>query len=277
MKSAYRIALAGALALSFLVPAEAASLLGGLIKTGTDSGNNTQPVSVGTGSGGTSVGLLGTGGVSLNLPTGGGSGGLPGLGSGNVGVPGVASLTTSSGSGGTGADLGLLGGGGSTLSLNPGGLLGGDGGLGVTLPGLGGTGGTGGVGGGGGNGGGGPVINYYGNGGGGGSFAIPSGISSRLQMLLRILAERDYLQLSNGRAVCLNSFGVAEVAGWIKKSEYGALQQALAGYSQDIYTLRQLLANCRSNDQRQALNLSNLNRVIGIDIGPDGRPVLYML
>ncbi len=96
-------------------------------------------------------------------------------------------------------------------------------------------------------------------------------------MLLQILAERDYLQLSNGRAVCLKAFGVAEVAGWIKKSEWDELQSALSGYSQDIFALRQLLANCRSGGQREALNLSNLNRVIAIDIGADGRPVLFML
>jgi hypothetical protein len=126
---------------------------------------------------------------------------------------------------------------------------------------------------------GGVVITYLNNGGGGdgGSFAIPSGISSRLQALLRMLAERDYLRLSNGRAVCLNAFGTAEVSNWIPKKDWGALQQVLATYAQDIYTLRQLLANCRDSAQRQALNLTNLNRVIGIDIGSDGRPILFML
>src|SRR5690606_35669704 len=115
------------------------------------------------------------------------------------------------------------------------------------------------------------------NSGGGNSFAIPSGISSRLQALLRILAERDYLRISNGRAVCLNSFGVAEVASWVPRKDWGSLQKALAGYSQDIYVLRQMLANCRSAAQRQALNLTQLNRVIAIDVGRDGRPVLFML
>ena len=59
--------------------------------------------------------------------------------------------------------------------------------------------------------------------------------------------------------------------------DWGKLQQALASYSQDIYVLRQLLANCRSAEQRQALNITQLNRVIAIDIGKNGQPILFML
>jgi hypothetical protein len=121
------------------------------------------------------------------------------------------------------------------------------------------------------------IVKYFSNSDSAGAFTIPQGISSRLKTLLRILAERDYLRISNGRAVCLNSFGIAEVAGWVPRKDWGALQKALASYSQDIYTLRQLLANCRSNAQRQALNITQLNRVIALDIGRDGRPVLFML
>lgn len=376
MKSVVGLLAAGLLATS-LIPfnANAGSLLGGLITTGSDSGNSNEVVSLGSGDGGSSIGLLGSNGIAVNLPLGdgggdgsvplvgdllgGGDGSLPvvgdlldggggdslpvvgdllggggvslpvDLGSVDIGVPGLAAVSTSPAPGG-GSSVGieLLGGGGGSLDSNPLGLLG-NGGINVSLPGLGsilpgddgGNGGNGGNGGGGnggggngggsggnggngGNGGGGSgggngggsghgggggngggsgsggevIIKYLGsNNGGSGSFAIPTNISSRLKALLRILAERDYLRVSNGRAVCLNSFGVAEVAGWVPQKDWGALQKALASYSQDIYTLRQLLANCRNSGQRQALNLTELNRVIAIDIGRDGRPVLFML
>ncbi len=374
MKPLVGLLAAGLLATS-LIPLDAsgASLLGGLVKTGKDSGNANQIVSLGSGDDGSSIGLLGSEGVSVSLPVGsgdsvpvvgdllgggggsvpivgdllgggdgggGGGGSLPvvgdllgdggvtlpvDLGDIDVGVPGVASVKTSSASGG-GSNVGLelLGGGGDNVSTNPLGLLG-NGQVSVSLPGLGGlvpggggndddngnggngNGGNGGSGGNGGNGGGsasnggggsdsggrgggtgggggtsgGVIVKYFNNGNGNGdsagAFTIPSGISSRLRTLLRILAERDYLRISNGRAVCLNSFGIAEVAGWVPRKDWGALQKALASYSQDIYTLRQLLANCGSNAQRQALNITQLNRVIALDIGRDGRPVLFML
>ena len=358
MKSVVGLLAAGLLATS-LIPlnANGASLLGGLVKTGEDSGNSNQVISLGSSDGGSSIGLLGSEGVSVNLGggsvpivgdllggdgsnsgsvpvvgglLGGSNGGLPvvgdllggngvtlpvDLGDVDIGVPGVAGVSTSPAQGGgTSVGIELLGGGGGSVSSNPLGLLG-NGGINVSLPGLGdigggdddddgggGTGGNGGNGGngggsgGGGNGGGGSGGNGGGSGGSGGNgsggggtivkyfsndsgsgFVIPQGISSRLKALLRILAERDYLRISNGRAVCLNSFGIAEVAGWVPQKDWGALQKALATYSQDIYTLRQLLANCRSNAQHQALNLTQLNRVIAIDIGNDGRPVLFML
>jgi hypothetical protein len=337
MKFACTILLAGALTLTFTPLAGAASLLGGLITTGEDSGNAGGLVSNNDNG---SLGLLGEGGVAVNLPSGdgspvgnllGGGGDNPvgdllggtgdvGLGGGSAGVEGLATIDTNSDSGGTNLGITLLGGGGDEITSNPGGLLGGDGGINIGLPDLGGlvpgdnggsgggsggdggnggnggsgggngngggSGGNGGNGGGGGSGGGdggsggggggtgGIVINYYGSTNSG---VLPGGVSSRLKALLRILAERDYLRLSNGRAVCLNAFGTAEVAGWIPQKDWGALQQALANYSQDIYALRQLLGNCRSATQRQALNLTNLNRVIGLDIGKDGRPVLFML
>ncbi len=226
-------------------------------------------------------------------------------------MPDVVEASTGSSGGGTTAGVEILGG-GNDVSINPLGLLGDSGGVTVGLPALGGAGGSNGSNGNdgndgnngsngsnGGNGSGtnGLVINYFanangggsgglggttggsraGNGGSGGSFVIPPGISSRLQGLLRILAERDYLRISNGRAVCLNSFGVAEIASSIPRRDWAKLQQALSAYSDDIFTLRQLLANCRSRAQRQALNLTDLNRVIALDVGADGRPVLYML
>ena len=305
MKPVVGLLAAGLLAASLIpLDASAASLLGGLVKIGKESGNSNRIVSIDTRKGGASVGLLGSDGVSVNL--GGDSGGkgvtLPvDLDSVDVDVPGVAAIKTDPApGGGTRVDVELLGGGGGSVSTNPAGVLG-NGGVSVKLPDLGnvangngngggngGNGGNGGSGGKGGNGGGaggnggnggsgGIVVKYLGNGGGGDGFVVPEGISSRLQALLRILAERDYLRISDGRAVCLDSFGVAEVAGWVPQKEWGKLQRALTGYSQDIYVLRQLLANCRSAAQRQALNLTQLNRVIAIDIGKDGQPILFLL
>jgi hypothetical protein len=62
----------------------------------------------------------------------------------------------------------------------------------------------------------------------------------------------------------------------VPQKDWRSLQQALTTYSEDIYTLRQMLANCRSPAQRQALGISDLNRVIAIDI-QGGQPVLLML
>ena len=294
MKSILSIAAITLAATLFTFSASGASLLGGLITTGADSGNSSDPVSLGGSGDTTSLGLLGTGGLAINIPTG-GLGDVTGDGS-SLGIPGLveASATTSDGS--TGGTLTLLGG-GSEFSTNPGGLLGSNGGLTLGLPNTGinsgtnGTNGTNGAAGTNGTIGGSPVINLFGavgaNGGAGGnglagrggdagSFAIPSGISSRLQGLLRVLAQRNFLRLANGRAVCLTSFGVAEVASMVPQKDWRSLQQALTTYSEDIYTLRQMLANCRSPAQRQALGISDLNRVIAIDI-QGGQPVLLML
>ena len=72
------------LALIIATPASSASLLGGLINTGADSGNSTGLVSNNSNG---SIGAGGTNGVSVN--TGGLTGGLGsgGLGGGSLGVP----------------------------------------------------------------------------------------------------------------------------------------------------------------------------------------------
>ena len=103
------------------------------------------------------------------------------------------------------------------------------------------------------------------------------GISSRLRKILQILADRDWISLENGRAVCLNNFGATEISQILPQKDWPAFNRALPSYAQDIATLRQLLANCRSTTQRQALNVRDLNRVIGIDIAQNGTPVLYFL
>jgi hypothetical protein len=283
MKTILQIAAALSVAM-FAGSAPAQSLLGldlGNLITSGSSGSGI--VSADTSGGNTSIGLLGSDGLSANLPTSGTGGGS------SVGLAGVLEVSGSPTSGG-GSSLGIsvLGGTSQSNSLNPLGLLGSGGGIGLGLPNLGGLTGGGGNGGDGGNTGN-TTVNLYanlgggGNGGSGGAGANGgnaginiTGVSSRMQALLRILAARNYLRLANGRAVCLTSFNIAEVGSWIPQKDWAAMQNALGAYSQDIYTLRQLLANCRNKNQRQALNLTDLNRVIAIDI-KDGQPILYML
>ena len=283
MKITSGLIAAGLVAISLAaVPAAAASLLGGLITTGADSHNGSGLISNNSNG---SVGVGGSNGAAVNLGglTGGsGSGGLlGGSGSGSTGVPGVAEVST--GTGGTGVGVTLLGGGGNTLSVNPLGLFGDNGGANVTLPGLGGlpggpgTPGTPGA----------PGLNggsgfngangYPGVGSGSGSFYIGPNVSSRLRAILAMLAERNWIRLVDGRAICLGNFGTAEVSSLLPRKDWAGLNAALPHYAQDIATLRQMLANCRSPQQQQALDVRDLNRVIGIDIGRGGRPVVYLL
>lgn len=288
MKIVHGLIAAGILAASlYSAPASALSLLGGLVNTGSDSGNGSGLVSTNDNG---SIGVGGSNGISIN--TGGLTGGLGGgLGDGtggSVGVPGVAEISTGSGAGGgTTAGLTLLGGGNSSTS-NPLGLLGNGGGLTVSLPGLGGTNGTpgtpgrpgtngtnglSGVGGSSGFNG----FNGFNGTAGRDGVTIPGNVSPQLRALLAMLAQRGWMQLVNGRAICLSGFGTAEVSSWLPQRDMRSLYSAMSQYSGDIATLRQLLANCRSGAQRQALNVRDLNRVIGIDVGSNGMPVLYML
>jgi hypothetical protein len=304
------------LALMAATPVNAASLLGGLINTGTDSGNSGGLVSNNSDG---SIGVGGSDGVSVNLGgltggssggglvgslTGGSDGGLGGAvggltgGNGNVGVPGVADVSTSSGSGGGQVGVSLLGGGGTSLTTNPLGLLGNGGGLSVSLPGLGASGGSPGMpgtpgapgapgiaglpGGGGSNGfngfGGNNGFNgFNGFGGSNGGVVIPGNASSRLRSILTMLAQRDWIRMVNGRAICLAYFGTAEISSSLPRRDWAGLNAALPQYAQDIATLRQLLANCRVSSQRQALDVRDLLRVIGIVSARNGTPGLYML
>ncbi|HEX4297129.1 MAG TPA: hypothetical protein VHZ56_03835, partial [Devosia sp.] len=81
---------------------------------------------------------------------------------------------------------------------------------------------------------------------------------------------------AGNRAICLPAFGRSEVSSWLPRKDWAGLQRVLPTYMNDILTLRQLLANCASPTQRQALNVGDLNRVIGVDIQA-GKPILYML
>ncbi|MEP7241094.1 MAG: hypothetical protein ABI697_09445 [Devosia sp.] len=228
--------------------------------------------------------LLGNLGGLLGGGSGNSSGSSSGSGSGNTGgnsgglnLGGVASASSNSSNNGTSVNGSLLGGGGSSISTNLAGLLGDQGGVSVTLPNLGGLNGI-------------ITINdpndpnppnppvgpngrYYGSSGGG--FLIPAGISSRLRMLLQILQDRDWLQLSDGRAVCLRSFGTASVGGWLPQRDWMLFQKVLPNYAPDIALFRQLLANCHSGGRN--FDSAALTRVIGLDLRADGTPVVFML
>lgn len=238
MKSVSTLVIAGVAVLAMAVPVSALDLLGGIVKIGKDSSSKNEIVSIDDNDGGTSIGLLGKNGASVNLP-------LKVPVNTNVKVPGVASITTGDTSNG-----------GVTIIVDPGN---GGGGGGVqprinnAIDGLGNN-----------------LGNNLGN-------SLPGNLSSKLQWLLQMLGERNHLALSNGRAVCLNSFGVGELSGIIKRSEWDEMQQVIANYAQDIYMARKLLAACTNAQQRAQLSIGDVNRVIGIDFSADGRPVLYML
>src|SRR5690349_21523574 len=109
MKVVFGLIVVGVLSVAMASPAAAASLLGGLVNTGTDSGNGTGLVSNNSNG---SVGVGGTDGASVNLGgLGGGLGGLGGTGGSNFGVPGVADVSGS----GTNYNADLLGGGGTNF------------------------------------------------------------------------------------------------------------------------------------------------------------------
>jgi hypothetical protein len=203
-------------------------------------------------------------------------------GDGQVGVTGV--LTA--GVGGNGSVGGtLLGGGGGSVGLPLDGLLGGGAGVGIELPGgiLGGGGsngapgapgaaglpGSNGIGVNGGNGGTNVLVFGGGRGGNGGAFHFNS---SRLKMLARILQNRAWLRFAEGNKICLPQFGVANVTGWVKPSEYAGLQQLIAAYSGDIATLQQMMKRCRNGQNR----IVDASRVIGVDL-KDGRIVVMTM
>lgn len=259
------MAAAAVLCAALAGPAGAASLLGGLIGTGSDSGNGSGLVSNNSNG---SIGVGGSNGVSVNPVS--LTGGLGG--SGSTGVPGVADVSGS----GTNYNVNLLGGGGTNFGVP----LGSDGGLNFSLPGFGGTnGGPGGPGAPGTNGGNGYGYNGYNgyNGASGGGFYVGNNVSGRLRGILAMLAQRNWIRMVNGRAICLGNFGTAEISSVLPSRDWAGLNAALPQYAQDIATLRQLLANCRSSQQRQALNARDLNRVIGIGVGQGGQPIVYML
>lgn len=276
MQNISKVIMAAVLAASMMISdASAASLLGGLIKTGGDSGNGDGIISTNDGS----IGALGPNGVSVNLG-GLGGGGTGGSGGGTqVGLPGVAEVSFNQGSGGTQAGVSLLGG-GNDISINPGGLLGGSGGLTLGLPRFGGTSGGPGTPGAPGSNGVGGLNGFNGangfngfNGVDGRNGVFIGNVSGRLRTILAMLAARDWIRLVNGRAICLSNFGTAEVSRVVPQNDWPRFNAALPQYAQDIATLRQLLANCRSTQMRQAL----VNRVIGLDIDRRGMPVLYLL
>jgi hypothetical protein len=257
-------------AVLMIAPAQA-QLLGGLLGGSGDGTTVALP-------GCNSVTVGGDSGLSV------GSGGGSGLGSNSAGVPDVAMASTSpNGGGGTDVGLNLFGGGNNALNVPLGGSNLGlglpGGGAGGLLNGINGNNGTNGA-----PGTGGPNVvrlssaNAPGGGiggaGGAGGGSLDGG-SSKLRTLLNILQSRGWMRFVQGNAVCLPRHSVANIQNWLPKKDWGQLQQVVATYAQDIYTLRTMLANCRSTDSR--LSETDLNRVLGVGAGRDGTPVLFML
>ena len=67
MKSIFDVAAIALAATMLTFSASGASLLGGLITTGADSGNSGSPISLGSSGDTTSLGLLGSGGAALRI------------------------------------------------------------------------------------------------------------------------------------------------------------------------------------------------------------------
>lgn len=253
-----------------------AQLLGGLLGGGGGDG--------GGGIVGGVVGAVTGGGDS-------GGGGIVDTGGGgvSVSVPGVADVGVST-NGGTIVSGSLLGGGGNNIGVPLNGVLGGNSGAGLELPGLNGLLGLPGTPGSNGNPGqnGLPGINGVGgsnglagisglNGRGATGLAGRDGLtgvsSSRLRTLLRILENRAWLRFAQGNRLCLPTFGVANVASWVRPNEYGDLQRLLAAYGQDIATLQQMMKRCRNGQQRMV----DIGSVIGVDLRADGQIVVMTI
>jgi len=274
-----------------IMPAQAQSLLEGLIG-GSDGGGL---VNIGSGeaanSGLVSVGLGGGGGNVLDVNVGSGSSGP--LANANVGTGSGNSLDAKVGVGGSSnrildTNVSVGGGSGRVLDANVG--VGGPRGLGVGVnvglgggsgqPGMpgnpGNNGNNGANGNNGNNGGNGRNVIIYRNGGGGVMTTAPvtGNASSKVKMIARILENRAWLRFANGKGVCLPGAGVASISGWVPQSQYGHLNKVLDTYSSDIGTLRKLLANCRGG---QGVGRGDIARAVGVDLREDGSVVLFVL
>lgn len=275
MKSFY-VVLAVAFTAGLLSVAPAQAQLGGLLGGVGDTVDGL--LGGGSDTGGT---LGGIGDTVDNLLASG-----TGTDTGEIGIPDVATVSITSGSGGTNGTGTVLGGGGEGLNIPLGTVLGGDSGVTVNLPTLGGvlppntpvlpingsngTNGINGV-----NGIGIAGLNGFSGAGGGSGASGINGLngSSRLQLLMRVLQNRAWLRFAQGNKLCLPTFGVANVASWVRPNEQGALQQMIAAYGSDIQTLQQLMSRCRNGQNR----IVDISRVIGIDLREDGQIVVMTI
>lgn len=203
---------------------------------------------------------------------------------GSVGVSGVATVTAGSNDSGTSANGTVLGGGGGNdVSVPLGGVAGGNSGAGVDLPGFGGTPGL-------------PAIPGFsgndgnnGNNGNNGRSGFNTGVgasgagglngingldrSSRLQLLLRVLQGRAWARFARSGQVCLPEFGVANASGFVRPNERRQLQQLVNAFGKDIQTLQQMMRRCRNGQDRRV----DIDRVIGVDLRPDGQVVVMTI
>jgi hypothetical protein len=113
-----------------------------------------------------------------------------------------------------------------------------------------------------------------GSNGRGSSITSLTGRSNKLQMLLAMLQNRGWMRFVAGNGVCLPPYAVASVRDMLNRREERRFEEIVATFANDISTMRQMMANCRKGPRLQA---QDINRVIGVGIGQNGTPVLYVL
>jgi hypothetical protein len=97
--------------------------------------------------------------------------------------------------------------------------------------------------------------------------------SPRLRTILRVLQNRAWLPLVQGRQLCLRRFGIADVGSWVRPGEREHLHRLLGAFVEDIALLRQLLNRCRNGQQRRI----DIGRVVGVDLRADGLVVMMVI
>ena len=97
---------------------------------------------------------------------------------------------------------------------------------------------------------------------------------SKLQMLIAMMQNRGWMRFVAGNGVCLPPYAVASVTDMLNRREERQFNGVVATFANDIATMRQMMANCRKGPRLQA---QDINRVIGVGIGQNGAPILYVL
>lgn len=105
------------------------------------------------------------------------------------------------------------------------------------------------------------------------SGTIAQSRSNKLRMLLGILQNCEWLRFAAGNGVCLPPFAVTQVREMLNSREERQLNDLIAGFAEDIATMRSMMANCDGT----RLNPGDINRVIGVGVTSNGAPVLYVL
>jgi hypothetical protein len=106
------------------------------------------------------------------------------------------------------------------------------------------------------------------------SSSTGANVRNRLQMLIAMLQNRAWMRFVAGNGVCLPPYAVASVPDMLNRREERQFNSVVATFANEIAQMRQMMANCRKGPRLQA---QDINRVIGVGIGQNGTPVLYVL